>query len=214
MRKLIIATIGFEEKFTVRMITRHGLDKGDKVLLLTGPPTEKSTIAINLVREFITKYYSKDVTLLVREIPVHNFYDAVHIIKQNIMNEAKGVTNIVVNLSGGMRILIIETLLALTVLSVKNITVEIETEDSSTIITIPTEFISMKLPIRKRHIEILQILAQAQEPITIKTIAEELKIDDSTIRRHLLKLRKMRLVEVKKGKPLLIQLSPLAKLLM
>jgi len=87
-------------------------------------------------------------------------------------------------------------------------------EDSSTLITIPIEMFLIKPQIRKRHAEILQILAQTQEPLTIKTLAEKLKIDDSTTRRHILKLRKMRLVEVKKGKPLLIQLSPLARLLM
>lgn len=214
MRKLIVATIGFEEKFTIRTITRHGLDKNDKVLLLTGPPTEKSMTAINLVREFITKYYSKDVTLIIKEIPVHNFYNAIHTIKESIMKEAKGVISIIVNLSGGMRILIIETLLALAILNMKNIIVEIETEDSSTIVTIPSEILSIKPQIRKRHAEILQILAQAQEPLTVKTIAEKLGIDDSTMRRHLLKLRKMKLIETKKTKPLLIQLSPLAKLLM
>jgi len=214
MKKLIIATLGFEEKFMIRTITRHGLDKGDKILLLTGPSTDKSAIAINLVKEFITKYYGKDVALIIKEIPIHDIYDAIRTIKQNIINEAKGIMNIIVNLSGGMRILIISTLLALMTLNMKNVIAEIETEDSSTLITIPIEMFLIKPQIRKRHAVILQILAQTQEPLTIKTLAEKLKIDDSTTRRHILKLRKMRLVEVKKGKPLLIQLSPLARLLM
>jgi CRISPR-associated protein Csa3 len=214
MKKLIIATLGFEEKFMIRTITRHGLDKGDKILLLTGPSTDKSAIAINLVKEFITKYYGKDVALIIKEIPIHDIYDAIRTIKQNIINEAKGIMNIIVNLSGGMRILIISTLLALMTLNMKNVIAEIETEDSSTLITIPIEMFLIKPQIRKRHAEILQILAQTQEPLTIKTLAEKLKIDDSTTRRHILKLRKMRLVEVKKGKPLLIQLSSLARLLM
>lgn len=214
MKRLIIATIGFEEKFMIRAITRHGLDKGDHILLITGPSTEKSMNAINLIKGFVTKYYGKDVSLSIKEVPISDFYTSVLTIKQSIIERAKELTNVIVNLSGGMRVLIIATLLALAMLNLKNVLIEIETEDSSSIITIPTEMLSLgQSKLGKRLLDILRILVESQTPLSVSEIAKELQLDESTIRRHLLKLRRMKLIEVKKPKPLMVQPSPLARLL-
>ncbi|MGB9622230.1 MAG: CRISPR-associated CARF protein Csa3 [Candidatus Bathyarchaeia archaeon] len=215
MRKLIVATIGFEEKFMIRAITRHGLDRGDQILLLTGPSTEKSMNTVNLIRGFITKYYDKDVVVHVKEVPVNDFLASVLAIKQSINERSKESVDVIVNLSGGMRILVIATLLALATLNLRNVLIEIETEDYSSIVNIPAEILLLGRPkLSRRLLDILRILIESQEPLSVNEIAEKLQRDASTIRRHLIKLRKMKLVEAKKPKPLILQPSPLARLLL
>lgn len=212
MARVIITTLGFEEKFTVRSITRHGLDKGDKIVLITGPKVERSEKAISFIKEFISKYYPLEVSLNIWDIPVHDIYSMVSRIKQILMEEVKEADRVIVNLSGGMRILILAVFLALTLINIPSLTLEVEAEDSSTLITIPSEI--LQLPrIEGSKLEILKILVNTGKPMSIDEIAETLSRDESTIRRHVQKLRKLKLVEVKKIKPLIVKALPVASLL-
>ena len=70
MSRLFILTIGFEEKFAIRMITRHGLDIGDKLLIITGPIIDKVEKTITFLKDFIAKYYGKEIELEASYIPL------------------------------------------------------------------------------------------------------------------------------------------------
>ena len=61
MAKAIILTLGFEEKFAIRMITRHGLDKGDYIVILTGPLVDKTKKVITYLQDFIQKYFKEEI---------------------------------------------------------------------------------------------------------------------------------------------------------
>ena len=212
MPRVIITTLGFEEKFTVRSITRHGLDRGDKIVLITGPRVERSEKALSFIKEFISKYYQSEVSISVRNIPIHDIYTAVSEVKQVLMEEVKEADRVMVNLSGGMRILIIAVILALTLLNIQNLMLEVETEDSSALITIPSELLHLPR-VEGGKLEVLRILIKSSKPMSVNQIAQILNRDESTIRRHLLKLRKLGLIEVRKAKPLVVKALPIASLL-
>ncbi|MEM1546995.1 MAG: CRISPR-associated CARF protein Csa3 [Candidatus Methanomethylicia archaeon] len=212
MSRVIITTLGFEEKFTVRSITRHGLDRGDKIVLITGPRVEKSEKAVSFIKDFISKYYLSEVSVSVKDIPIHDIYETISRIKQILIEETRGFDKVIVNLSGGMRIIIIAVILALTLLDIQDLMLEVETEDSSLLITIPRDLLYLP-KVEGGKLDVLKVITRKSKPVSVYEIAETLGRDESTVRRHLQKLRRLKLIEVEKIKPLIVKASKTASLL-
>ncbi|MEM2195341.1 MAG: CRISPR-associated CARF protein Csa3 [Candidatus Methanomethylicia archaeon] len=213
MTRALFITLGFEEKFAVRALTRHGLDKHDKIILITGTRIEKVDRAIGFISEFISKYYGDEVKLRVEEVPVHDICIAASLIRKLIVEEAKNVDQVIVNLSGGMRVIIAAVIIALRLINIQNITIELETEDSSTLVQIPIEAIKIQEhQIGPEKSEILKILTDRDDYLTVGEIAKAVGKDESTVRRHLARLRNAKLIEVKKLKPLTVKATQIAKI--
>jgi len=211
MARALFITLGFEEKFAVRALTRHGLDKGDKITLVTGPRIDKVDKAINFISDFILKYYGGEVDLHVEEVSVHDIYAAISLLRRILTDRSRGADQVIVNLSGGMRVLIVAFIIALGLINLPNLIVEIETEDSSTLIQIPTQIIKVwRHQVGVEKTEILKILVSRGDYMSSREIARLTGKDESTIRRHLSKLREIGLVEAKRFKPLLVKASPTA----
>ena len=220
MSRLFILTIGFEEKFAIRMITRHGLDIGDKLLIITGPIIDKVEKTITFLKDFIAKYYGKEIELEVYQVkPEEEFNWNLLRILERLSHETERYDKIIVNLSGGMRILNLLTYTATILLATKirnKLTVELETEDSKALIRIPVETmitLTTAKTLTKEKIQILKLLQG--EPLTVKQLAHKLEKDQSTIRRHIQDLISLGLVKpITLQKPMRYQVTPQSRIVL
>jgi len=127
--KTFIATLGWTEWPVASAIIKHGLSKGDKILLLTPEKKDnRSRVAISEVKNFVSKFASS-VEVSEFPVPIHDPAESIIVLAKLIGKEAKEGRNLIVNLSGGMRILVLETVLALSLLNVENLVLELQTED-------------------------------------------------------------------------------------
>jgi CRISPR-associated protein Csa3 len=122
-------------------------------------------------------------------------------------------SRIIVNLSGGMRALIVIVLLACMFRSFRNLKIEIETEDFSQVVEFSPALLNLvKFQPGEDKLSILKSISEGAADI--KSIAKRINKDESTVRRHISALENIGLVEVRKRKPLLVKATDLAKLLM
>jgi len=210
--RAIVVSIGFEEKYAIRSLTRHGLDKGDRILLLTGPLVERTIKTLNFIKDFVTKYFSSEVSLRICEIPVHEFSMALSVVKKAIADDVKGAREVIVNLSGGMKVVAFATLMAIAQLKPSNVLIEVELEDSSTVVQIPTLLLNPP-SIEGAKLEVLRKLIERGGEVSVRELAKSLGKDASTIRRYLIELRKLRLVTIKRNRPLTVEALALANAL-
>ena len=212
---LFVITLGFEEKFAVRMITRHGLDRGDRLLLVTGPRTPQSERAASFLCEFARRYYGGDVGVEVEEVRVgSDFAELVHRLHGLVASRARAGERVVFNLSGGMRVLCLAAFVAAMLLSARlPVEVELETEDSSALIGVPRAVLALPRTFSLLSREKLEVLAAlAQRSRGIRELAEELDRDETTVRRHLQELVEAGLVEALGRRPRGYRLTRLGEL--
>ena len=215
MNRALIITLGFEEKFALRGLTRHGISKGDRLILLTGPTIERVRKAASYVRDFIDKYYSGEVSVDLVELPVHDFYQTTLRVKQVLENVAT-MDQVIVNLSGGMRIIVLAVFVAVMLLSMRNVKVELETEDSSTYLTIDAVALKSIMSfeeLSEEKMKILEVLTREEKALTVAVLSKRLRRDSSTIRKHLRSLEEAGLIIVKKRKPLTVKSHPVLNLI-
>jgi CRISPR-associated protein Csa3 len=190
---IITYTFGFDERFAFRSLLRRGLGGSDKVAVLvpSNRPDEKSENALSSLDNFVKRYVNGE-GVMRYEIEIDDFYVAVTIIAGLFRSWAE--RPIILNLSGGMRLLIVETLVAAVYCGIP-IKVEMETEDGKTF----TEFETPDLlPVRldELDIEILRTLSNVK--LTLKFLAEALQVAKPTAWRHVKKLQELGLVELER----------------
>ncbi|HIP58771.1 MAG TPA: CRISPR locus-related DNA-binding protein [Archaeoglobus profundus] len=210
MKTALILTLGFDERFCFRALLRHEIKEGDEIVLITAGLVDKVKKAYEWIKTVVERSY--DVKIKLIEIDVKNLMKAILDVV-NLLDEYKD-WNVIVNLSGGMRILTIIMLFALTIKSMRHIKVEIELEDLSALIEIPTQLFvvgDVKSKLTNEKIEILKLISQFEE---VKKIVEVLGKDASTIRRHIASLVEMGLVNVEKRKPLKVKLTDFGELIL
>lgn len=206
MKTTLIATLGFDEKFCYRAILRHGIKEGDEIILITAEIVEKVEKAYEWIKRLIQSSYSDKVAVHLVEIDIKNLIEAMKSVAK-ILERCEG--NVVMNLSGGMRALGAIALLAC-IMNPKA-RIEIETEDFSNLLEIPSNLLSLvKSGVSESHMEILMAIKKGLK--TVHEIARSLGKDESTIRRQTQELEKVGLIAVEKRKPLVVNLTDLAKL--
>ena len=213
MAKVVLLTLGFEEKFAVRALVRRGLEVGDLVVLITGPIIDKVAKAINYVKEFL-KYF-EGIDIQVFEVSeVHEFTQAISKIKGLIKELLDKYEYMIINLSSGIRALVVEVLMATTLLPrelKERIIVELDTEDGKAIVEIPKDLITIINPPNLGVKEdIIKVIIEEGGEADIYTIAQKLGKDETTIRRQLETLKDLRLIELA-YRPLRARIKPIAK---
>ena len=210
MKTALILTLGFDERFCFRAILRHGIKEGDEVVLITAGLVDRVKKAYEWIKTVVERSYDVEVKLI--EVDVKNLMKAIlDVVK--ILDEYKD-WNVIVNLSGGMRILTIIMLFALTIKPMRHIKVEIELEDLSALIEIPIQLFAVgdvKSKLTNEKIEILKLISRFEE---VKEIVKVLGKDASTVRRHIASLVEMGLVSVEKRKPLKVKLTDFGELIL
>jgi len=213
MPKALISTLGFDEKFCYRAILRHGIREDDKVILITAKLVERTLKAFEMIRNFLISSYGSKVSIEVVEVDVKNIIGSIESVMLRL-NQLKGY-ELIVNLSGGMRALILITLLALLLRRPNNIKVEMELEDLSGVIEVSKSLLNAPLLTLELSDEKKKILKLIREGVReVEPLANKLRRDVSTIRRHVSDLEEIGLLIVEKRKPIRVKPTPLAKLIL
>lgn len=211
-------TLGFEEKFAIRAFTRRGLDAGDHIILLTAKPAVDRVLrAYDMLRGFVERYYGGGVGVELAQIDVRDFPSAVAEIKTLLLKRLEGRDLLIVNLTGGLRALVLAAYTAALIVSdaAKELALEVEFEDGSYLVEVPKGIVNaLKLlwsPSEERR-EVLRRIA-ARGEADAASLARELGLDPSTARRHIHRLEEEGLVEVVSRRPLVVRAKNVAKLI-
>ncbi|MBS7612289.1 CRISPR locus-related DNA-binding protein [Candidatus Bathyarchaeota archaeon] len=196
MSKSIIVTFGWTEYPVIGSIIRHGLESKDKVILLIpADKDERTEKAINDLKAFTRNIPS--VELIEERIDISNFLGTVIRIK-TILERCKD--RIIVNLSGGMRILVLATYLAS--LFTKNVEVEVESENRKFRVYLPSVDVVQLMKLKNKHLRVLDMLQQFKGECLVGELMRMLKFSRSTLYACIKDLRDMDLVKKtnRKGK--------------
>ncbi|MCS7368050.1 MAG: CRISPR-associated CARF protein Csa3 [archaeon YNP-WB-062] len=212
MAKCIIATFGWTEQFVLSSILKHGIKAGDKIILLIpAKRDEKSEAILRDFEQFLSKY-GEGIKLENKRVPLQSFEEAVVSISETLRNIlSEGYDRLIINLSGGMRILILAAYVAAFLTCPRDIVIELETEDRERGYIVPN--FSIKELIKLKDIE-RRILEKLDKGIkSTPELLRELNIPRSTLHKHLKELEKNGLLTLKKnGRALTLNITALGKL--
>jgi len=191
MAKSIVVTFGWTEFPVIGSIVRHGLEPGDRIVLLKPADSdERAEKAIGDLRAFLKNIVG--VELIEKEINISDFVNAVISIKRLLDNESLD-RDLIVNLSGGMRILVLATYLAS--LFIKKLKIEIESENRKFRILLPSINIFHILKLKNAHRRILKLLQLYKGECSIKDLMVSSKFSRSTLYVYVKDLENLGLVE-------------------
>jgi CRISPR-associated protein Csa3 len=210
--KVLILSLGFDERFAIRSILRTGLSRGDKVLIFTAEPiVDKAEKALKIILEFLKKYF-EGVECEVISIPTKDFEQSISIIGEQLMNLKKLGQDIILNLSGGMRSLIIELIIASILVGLKGI-VEVELENLEGYLNFPIDILKMRTPLKEEYKSILNAIIEARE-INLSQLSRKVAMAKSTTHKIVKKMIEEGLIEYEKiGKEYRLKAKTIAKLL-
>ncbi|MCX7999742.1 MAG: CRISPR-associated CARF protein Csa3 [Leptospiraceae bacterium] len=202
---IYVITMGFDEKFALRAVTRRGLKSDDEILVVMAKPTdERAERAFQHFSEILSRVF-RDIKISRVEVDPRNLTVLKDLAQVLSPYERERFIFI---LSGGFRALIIETLLVATFLKL-NAEVEIDLEDYSATITFPLKW---NRPIELTKVE-LEILSNIDKGImTIPNISKNTKVSKATIWRKVKKLEKEGFLIAEKNIYRLTELGLVAKL--
>lgn len=211
--KIVVVTLGFDEKFAIRGLLRSGLSFGDRVLVFTVRPIdERVERALGVLRNFVSKYYD-GVSFRIIDVDVQDFYEAVLRIGSVLKDEffGKEGVEVIFNFSGGMRSLILEVLVAAVAIGIDG-RVEVELENFAGVISFPINIVKLSSPLRKKYKEILRVLVEIGE-MNLSDLAKRLRVAKSTVHTRIKHLAELNLIETEyRGKSLMCRAQSIAKL--
>jgi len=189
---IIFATLGFDEKFIIRDILRRGIKEETKLLVFTSSEDPRVEEAYTTLK---TTFMSMSLKIEKYTINIEDPFSAISEIRNIILENIKGQSEIVFNLSGGQRILLSYIL---SIISSERINCEIVmiSEDSSFQVSLPSKIFFAK-QIDSLSLEIVKMLKE--EPLKAGEIIKKLGGDETigrtTIWRRLKWLIKEGIVE-------------------
>ncbi|MEM4482119.1 MAG: CRISPR-associated CARF protein Csa3 [Archaeoglobaceae archaeon] len=212
MGKTVIATFGWTEASVISSILRHGLSDGDKIILVMPERRdERSEAALRDLKTFITTHL-KNIEISELRISIDNPVTSIYKLKRTIEDESG---RCIVNLSGGMRAVVLFTYIATLLADHPDIVVELETEDRKMVIEVPkvklTDFIEVKkLPHLAK--EIMRQLLRG--PLDVANLRKCLNVPASTLHNAQMKLlERGYITREKSGKTFILRLTPSGELL-
>jgi CRISPR locus-related DNA-binding protein len=209
--KTFIATLGWTEWPVASAIIKHGLSKGDRIILFTPEKKDdRSKVAVNEVKNFVSKF-APSVEVSEVPVPVHDPARGIIVLAGLIGKEAGEGRDLVVNLSGGMRVLVLETILALSLLHVGNLVLELQTEDKVEL-RLPRIW---EVPQELSGHEARAIKALGEKSASLSDLAKALRISVATAHRLLKRLEARDAVLSKKvGKERIMELTEKGRILL
>jgi len=189
---IIFATLGFDERFIIRDILRRGIKEETKLLVFTSSEDPRVEEAYTTLK---TTFMSMSLKIEKYTINIEDPFSAISEIRNIILENIKGQSEIVFNLSGGQRILLSYIL---SIISSERINCEIVmiSEDSSFQVSLPSKIFFAK-QIDSLSLEIVKMLKE--EPLKAGEIIKKLGGDETigrtTIWRRLKWLIKEGIVE-------------------
>lgn len=202
--RLVVASIGFDERFLVRLIVNSKLGvNSDDLLLLVLPINDedkRSRKVIDYVNNFIESYRLK-IKVKCLTVDVNSFWRAAGKIRselEKMIYDYKPV-NVIILLSGGMRILILEVLVGCLATGIRGDVISYR-EDLKGLVIFPLNIMSVKRP-PIDCIKILRFLNKKGGKGNLRDISSHLLISKSTAHRRVKELEESGYVKViHKGK--------------
>ncbi|MGQ4894221.1 MAG: CRISPR-associated CARF protein Csa3 [Candidatus Njordarchaeia archaeon] len=169
--KTFIATFGWSETVVTSMIVKHALKSGDKIVLLTPEEfrDERTDLSFSNLRHII-KRQNPQIELEMQGIPITDFNKGVMKILNIIFQSASASSTLIINLSGGMRILVLEAYTA-TIIATSKYPGKIQIDE------IIIEGKNLQIPIPMPPIELMR-LNRSEEKILESIKAGAKYVDD------------------------------------
>jgi CRISPR-associated protein Csa3 len=201
----MIFTLGFDEAFAIRALLRRGINDGDKIIIVIPDKEDSRTnSAIQTIKEVINKT-NKRVKIEEIRLQVENFNTSTETIRK-ILTSHEG-EQIYANLSGGMRALVLETLVGIIKSNVK-CEIEVDLEDRTNFI----KFTTTDIRTPEIEPEEYNILSSFDTIITLSELSKVLNKPKSTLWRKIKKLEEKGLIKIeKKGRKMVIRKTEVGK---
>jgi len=194
--KVLALTLGFDERFAVRAMMRGGISSGDRIVVFMAEPVEeRASRCLQVVREFLSRYV-RDVEFRVLKVDVGRFEEAVSRIRRGLQEAVRGAEEVVLNLSGGMRALILEVLSAALLLGL-DCMVEVELENLTGVVSFPIRLLRAS-KLSRGDLEILSRLLKTGGWVSLSELSRVSKMPRSTVHKRLRRLIEIGLVESKR----------------
>ena len=204
MSKLVVATLGFDERLVLRTLFKIGLDRDDTILLIyskTGDPydVERVERAVNAVKSIVGNL---GVNIVDSVVSATDFLeDVVSIVNSIARYGERG--EIVAALTGGMRLIIIETIVALLlyrrlVAQDTKARVLVMREDGLYDVVLPLEIFEPG-NITDRELEVLLVLSELgsmKRSEVVRVLASKLGVSEYAVYKHLTTLERKSLVSL------------------
>jgi len=217
MSKIFVSTFGFTEATVLTPIVKIGLSREDRIVVLTAKVSTSDNRLSNALKklEEMVKYISgNSITLEVMEIPVENFTIATNIIRK-FLKQIASQGKVYVNLSGGMRALILEAYTASLLVMFEGVKIsftDLELEGSTgTVKLVPLYF---PLGLKKTELQILRELSKVKGIVSMSELSKTVGLSLSTISRTLHSLSSRDFVKLKKkGRRVLVEVAEQVRML-
>lgn len=220
MKKMVLVTVGFDEKLVLRPLLKIGLDRGDTVLLVYSKSGSRHDVerverAVDTIKSVIG---SLGIDVVEAVVSASDFLEDVTIILQTIARYDHG-GEIVVALTGGMRLVIIESIVALLLyrrLIARNTKARflLMREDGLYDVVLPFEVFELAYT-TDRELEVLTVLAESglenvKRSEAVKTTASRLGVSEYAVYKHLSALERKGYVSIEESK---IRITELGRLI-
>lgn len=214
-KRIFINTFGFTETAVLAPVVKLGIGKDDFIILLLpeGLVDQRTLNATENLRNYLRILVGEEIQLESVEVPINDFIEGVIKIRDLIKSYAEKGTAYI-NLSGGMRVLILETYTAALIVRILGVDVkftEINLEGAVGSVKILPIFPAQKLDEKK--LKLLKEIVGSGE-VTLKDLSRKFSLSLSTIFRNISSLKNINLVEVtREGRKIKIKPTDYGKIL-
>jgi len=200
--KTLIAVLGFEESIIIGAVLRHKLDPGDRLVILTSrdKEDERAISAKTQLKSFVQQVGMGKPWLELSIIPLseHDVEETILEILSLLNKEVKENREIIVEVSGGLRVLGLALTLAALFISEKVKGIYLVTEHTKKLIKIPE--IRIKPHLSTTLQEIMLTIFSLKEA-SLEKISSVLDKDLSTVSRQTMKLEQLGLINRESSRP-------------
>ncbi|MBS7657617.1 MAG: CRISPR-associated CARF protein Csa3 [Candidatus Bathyarchaeia archaeon] len=203
---IIVITLGFDEKFALRAITRRGLKPEDEIIIVTSKPSDERTEKAFQNFTTILKKVFLNPKISRIDVEVKKFDNAVSTLTKEFLK--RKTSKFILNLSGGLRALIMEVLVSATLLNISG-EVEVELENFSGMISFPLEI--LHIPELDNTDRMLLTSINVNEEFSLSKLSKKLNISKTTTWRRIKKLQRLNIIN--KDKNYLTELGSIIKLI-
>jgi CRISPR-associated protein Csa3 len=192
---IIAVTFGFDEKFAIRALMRHPPSDRTRVVVLLPEEGQDERVerGLSVLNDFVKRYVNEEGVELMK-VPIGDFHGSVLTLARAFRSWAE--RPIILNLSGGMRLLVVEALCAALISRVP-MAVEVESEDGKALAAFSTDDLSIP-EIDEVDRQIIKWLASGDK--TLGSLSERLGISKATVWRRLRRLERAGMVKLSKGR--------------
>jgi CRISPR-associated protein Csa3 len=180
-----------DEKFAVKALLRHHSERTKIVVIV--PEGIQDERGLSVLNDFVKRYVNEEGVELVK-VPVGDLHGSVLTLARAFRSWAE--RPIILNLSGGMRLLVVEALCAALISRVP-MTIEVESEDGKALAAFSTDDLGFP-EIDELDRRIMESLARGVR--TLDPLSERLGISKPTAWRRLRRLERAGMVRLSKGR--------------